>query len=77
MTKEDDEDFENCAKFWICDNSYAGGGVKVRDHYHITGRYRGSAHRDCNINVKLNHKIPIEFQNTENYDSDLIMQKQM
>ena len=28
--------------------------VKVRDHCHITGKYRDSAHRDCNINVKLN-----------------------
>ena len=32
-------------------------------------------HRDCNINVKLNHKIPVVFQNLKNYDSHLIMQK--
>ena len=31
-------------------------------------------HRDCNINVKLNHKIPVVFQNLKNYDSHLIMQ---
>ena len=30
--------------------------LKIRDHCHITGKYRGSAHRDCNINVKLNEK---------------------
>ena len=35
----------------------------------------GSAHRDCNINVKLNHKIPIVFPNLRNYDSHLIMQE--
>ena len=30
--------------------------LKIRDHCYITGKYRGSAHRDCNINVKLNEK---------------------
>ena len=32
-------------------------------------------HRDCNINVKLNHKIPIVLQNLKHYDSHLIMQE--
>ena len=50
MTKEDDDDFEKSAKCWICDNVYVDD-VKVRDHCHITGKYRGSAHRDCIINV--------------------------
>ena len=36
---------------------------------------KGSVHRDCNINVKLNHKISIVFQNLKNYDSHLIMQE--
>ena len=44
-------------KCWICDNDYVDNDVKVRDHCHITGKYGGSAYRDCNINVKLNHKI--------------------
>ena len=49
ITKKDDEDSENSTKCWICDNDYIDGDVKVRDHCHITGKYRGSAHRDCNI----------------------------
>ena len=75
MTKEDDEAFENSTKCWVCDNAYVDGDVKVRDHCHITGTYRGSARRDCNINVKLNHKIPILFCNLKNYDWNLIMQE--
>ena len=47
----------------------------MKDHCHITGKYRVSAHRDCNINVKLNHKIPIVYHNLKNYDSHLIMQE--
>ena len=31
--------------------------------------------RDCNINVKLNHKIPVAFHNLKKYDSLLIMQE--
>ena len=37
--------------------------VKVRDHCHITGKYRSSAHRNCNINLKLNQKVPVVFYN--------------
>ena len=44
----------------------------IRDHSHITGKSRGSAHRDCNINVTLNHKVPTVFHNLKNYDSHLI-----
>ena len=38
-------------------------------------KYTGSAHRDCYINVKLNHKIPVVFHNLKDYDSHLIMQE--
>ena len=49
-----DEDFEKSTKCWIFDTAYVDGDVKVRDHCHITGKYRGSAHRYyCNINIKL------------------------
>ena len=57
ICKEDNEDFENSTKCWICDNDYVNGDVKVRDHCHTTGKYRGSALRDCNIDVKLNNQI--------------------
>ena len=73
MTKEDNENFKNSAKCWICDNGYIDNDVKVRDHCHITGQYRASAHRDCNINLRLNQKIPVVFRNLKNYDSYLIM----
>ena len=49
--------------------------IKVRDYCHITGKCTGSVHRDCNINLKLNHKIPVVFHNRKNYDSHLIMQE--
>ena len=72
MTKKDDDNFENSSKCWVCDHGYIDYDVKERDHCQITGKYRGSAHRDCNINVKLNHKIPVVSQNLKSCDSHLI-----
>ena len=51
---------------------------RVRDHCHITGKYRGSAHNDCNLKLRLNPeyiKIPVIFHNLKGYDSHFIMQK--
>ena len=52
MAKEENENFNNSTKFWICDNVYVDNDVKVRDNCHITGKYRDFAQRDCNINLK-------------------------
>ena len=76
MTKEDNEDFENSTKCWICDNDFIDNDVKVRDHCHVSGKYEGSGHRNGNINVKLNHKIPLVFYELDNYDSHLIIREQ-
>ena len=73
MTKKDNEDFENSTRRLICHNDYIDGDVKIRGHCHITGKYRGSAHRDCDMNVKLNHKVLVVFHNLQNYDSHIIM----
>ena len=58
MIEKDVKDFGNSAKCQIRDGAYVEGDFKVRDHYYITGKYRISAQRDCNIKVKLNYKIP-------------------
>ena len=75
ITKEDNEDFKNSTKCCTCDNDYIDTNVKVKDHCHITGNYRRSANSDCNMNLELNHKIPIACPNLKSYDSHLIMQE--
>ena len=69
---EDNEDFKNSTKWCISDNDYVDNDVKVRDNCHITGKYRGSAHKDCNISLKLNHKINIVFRNLKSHYSTLL-----
>jgi len=49
----------------------------VRDHDHMTGKYRGAAHNECNFKLKLNAKtvsIPVVFHNLKGYDGHLLMQ---
>ena len=49
--------------------------LKVKDHNHITRKYQGSAHQECNLNLSLTKKIPVVFCNLQNYDSLLIFQE--
>ena len=52
--------------------------MRVRDHYHVTGRFRGSAHQECNLKLRIKPediKIPVIFYNLRGYDSHFIMQQ--
>ena len=75
MTKDDEEKFQKANKCHICEKEYNKTDVRVRDHCHITGQYRGSAHQDCNLNFQINDKIPVIFHNLRGYDSHFIMQE--
>ena len=56
MSAEEQEQFEKTEICWICDKLIENDN-KVRDHCHITGKYRGAAHWSCNINLKISKKI--------------------
>ena len=45
---------------------------KVRDHCHVTGKFRCAAHESCNLNFQLTKKVPVIFHNLRSYDSHLI-----
>ena len=75
MSAEDEERFQLSYKCWICNKLINTGDNKVRDHCHITGKYQGSAHWSCNINLGLTKNISVIFHNLRGYDSHLIMQE--
>ena len=60
---------------WICGKLFDAGDEKVRDHYHVTGKFRGAAHFSCNANCKLSKKVPVIFHNLRGYDSHLIIKE--
>jgi hypothetical protein len=41
----------------------------VRDHCHLSGKYRGAAHNKCNIDYKIPKFIPVVFHNLSGYDA--------
>ena len=78
MTKENEEEFQKADECHICNKKYTNQDIRVRDHCHITGKYRGSAHQECNLQLRLNPdkiKIPVIFHNLRGYDSHFIMQE--
>ena len=48
---------------------------KVRDHCHVTGKYRGAANWSCNVNFKMTEKVPLIFHDLKGYDSHLIFKE--
>ena len=75
MTQEDGEDFKNNNICRFCEKNIESD--KVRDHCHLTGRYRGPSHNICNINVKQKDSnfIPFAFHNFSNYDCHMFFKK--
>ena len=66
MSENDELRFKLMDKCHICGVKYTDKNVRVRDHCHITGKFRGSAHQEYNLKLKVEPegiKIPVIFHN--------------
>ena len=72
IMSEKEEQFQSSKTSWICEILIDNDDEKVRDHCHLTGKFRGAAHWICNINLQLTKKVPVIFHNLWGYDSNLI-----
>ncbi|KAJ8912597.1 hypothetical protein NQ315_000466 [Exocentrus adspersus] len=59
----------------ICNKPFISSDIKVRDHCHLTSKYRCAAHQDCNLNYQNSFNIPVVFHNLSGYDSNFIMKQ--
>ena len=53
VMSEEEEEFQSSNTCWICEKRIDDDDEKVRDHCHITGKFRGAAHWSCNTNLQL------------------------
>ena len=66
---------------WLCEKEFKPKDVKdnpiVRDHCHLTGKFRGLAHNNCNLNTRKAHTsfVPILFHAYSSYDCHLMFEK--
>ena len=72
MTEEEENLFQNCNSSWICKKPIDNDKEKVRDHCHVTGKFRGAAHKICNVNFQLTKEVSVIFHDLRGYDSHLI-----
>ena len=49
MSEGDGQMFQSSNECRICDKLFDVRDNKVRYHYHVTGKYRGSARWNCNL----------------------------
>ena len=78
MTEENKRHFELVDECYICGEKYTEKDMCVRDHCQITGKFRGSAHKDCSLKLRIKPKslkVPVIFHNLRGYDSHFIMQQ--
>ena len=59
----------------ICFKPFTEDSIKVRDHCHYSGLYRGATHRNCNLMYKIPSYIPVVFHNLSGYDAHLFIRE--
>lgn len=68
LSPQQEEDFENAVFCHICERIFQESDIRIKDHSHFTGVYRGSVHRNCNIIYRVTHAVPVFFYNPSGYD---------
>ena len=80
FTEQDKIAYDNSRNCWICHEEIPDkvdertkGKLKVRDHCHWTGNFRGAAHSSCNTKLREETFIPVIFHNLKGYDSHIFI----
>lgn len=71
FTEDDRESFDSAVVCFLCQNDLKDD--KVRDHCHLSGKFRGAAHSKCNLQYMIPKFFPVIFHNLSGYDSHLFI----
>ena len=63
--------YDNSTLFHTCTEEL--GKDRVRDHCHLSGKFRDAAHEVCNLKYKIPKCFPVVFHNLSGYDSQLFI----
>ena len=80
LTEDEETSFLLETKCYLCKKQYTSESLPVRDHCHLTGKYRGSACNNCNLNYTnikngRNPDLVIVFHNLRSYDGHFIIKE--
>src|SRR5207245_5212444 len=65
LTKDDWKEYNQAKCCYICKESFTKENYKVRDHCHVTNKFRGQACNRCNLQMKITHTIRSEEHTSE------------
>jgi hypothetical protein len=64
---------EDCVNDEEYESKKKNGMNPVRDHYHLTGLYRGAAHAHCNLQRQSPNFYPVVIHNLSGFDAHLFI----
>ena len=71
MTRHDKFVYDISTLCHICNEELGKDGV--RDHWHLSGKFKGAAHEICNLTYKVPTFFPVVFHILSGYDSHLFI----
>ena len=71
MTIHDKTAYDNSTLCHISNEELAKD--RVRDHCHLSGKFRSAAHEVCNLKYKISKFFPVVFHNVSGYDGHLFL----
>ena len=75
LTKKQWKKYKQSTNCHICYKPFTQTNLKVRDHCHYTGLYRGPAYSLCNLRYKSPSYIPVVFHSLSGYDAHLFIRE--
>ena len=75
LTKKQWEKYKKASRCHICFKPFDSKNLKVRDHCHYTGHYRGPTHLLCNLRYRIPSYIPVVYHNLLGYDTHVFIKE--